>query len=246
VIVKGDPARLEQVVGNLLDNASKYTPEAGSIRLDLDVEADGAVLRVRDTGPGIPPERIHSIFDPFTQINPTLARTAGGLGVGLSVVKRIVELHGGAVEVHSDGPGSEFVVRLPVTAEAPPPPSERPTATPTAGRVLVIEDNDDGREALVMALKAVGIDVQGASSGRAGIELALQSGPDHVLVDIGLPDLDGYEVARTLRQRLGPRVKLLALTGYGQPADRTRSAEAGFDAHLVKPVAPKDLLQLLR
>ena len=245
VIVKGDPARLEQVIGNLLDNASKYTPEAGSVWLTLGVDSDDAILRVRDTGEGIPSDRIHSVFDPFTQLNPTLDRSAGGLGVGLSIVKRIVDLHSGTVEVKSEGAGAEFTVRLPVTAEILPTPAESATPALVRRRVVVIEDNDDGRDALVMALRAVGLDVQAANSGQAGIELVLRGQPDHVLVDIGLPDLDGYEVARVLRLRLGQRLKLVALTGYGQQADRKRSAEAGFDAHLVKPVTPADIVRLL-
>lgn len=245
VTVKGDPVRLEQVVANLLDNASKYTPDSGSITLSLDVDADEAILRVRDTGRGIPASRLHSIFDPFTQIDPTLARTDGGLGIGLSLVRRIVELHRGTVEVESKSPGTEFTVRLPVTRETPPTPREPVTSTLSARRVVLIEDNDDGREALVMALRALGVDVQAAKTGRAGIELVLRGQPDHVLVDIGLPDLDGYEVCRALRLRVGRAVKLVALTGYGQQADRERSAHAGFDAHVVKPVGPRELLRLL-
>jgi signal transduction histidine kinase len=246
VLVKGDAARLEQVIGNLLDNASKYTPEAGSAWLILELEADQAVLRIRDTGEGIPPDRLHSIFDPFTQLNPSLARTSGGLGVGLTLVKRIVELHSGIVEVRSEGIGTEFTVRIPVVAEIPAKSIEPGTPAFVRHRIVVIEDNDDGRDALVMALRAVGLDVQAARNGQAGIELVMRGQPDYVLVDIGLPDIDGYEVARTLRLRVGQRTKLVALTGYGQQTDHKRSAEAGFDAHLVKPIAPKDLLKLLQ
>jgi signal transduction histidine kinase len=246
VIVKGDPARLEQVVGNLLDNASKYTPDAGSIWVTLEVDPDEAILRVRDTGEGIPADRLHSIFDPFTQINPTLARSAGGLGVGLSLVKRIVEMHGGTVEAHSDGGGAELTIRLPVIAQHPSIPTERDAPVPIRQRIVLIEDNDDGREAVSMALRAMGHDVQATNSGQAGIELALRGRPDVVLIDIGLPDLDGYEVARVLRLQLGERVKLVALTGYGQLADRERSTDAGFNAHLVKPVAPRDIFRLLQ
>jgi signal transduction histidine kinase len=246
VTVKGDPARLEQVIGNLLDNASKYTPERGSIWLALHVESDEAILRVKDTGDGIPADRLRTIFDPFTQVNPTIARSAGGLGVGLSIVKRIVEMHRGSVEAQSEGRGAEFTVRLPVVAELPPPIGEVAPPLPAPRRIVLIEDNDDGREATTMALKVLGHDVQAANSGRAGIELALQCRPDLVLIDIGLPDLDGYEVARALRLQVGDRVKLVALTGYGQESDRKRSASAGFDAHLVKPVAPADLVRVLQ
>jgi len=246
VVVKGDPARLEQVIGNLLDNASKYTPERGSIWLGLDVDSDAATLRVTDTGEGIPADRLHSIFDPFTQLNPTIARSAGGLGVGLSLVKRIVEMHRGSVEARSEGRGAQFIVRLPIVAELPPPPAEAGTSAPRPRRIVLIEDNDDGREAVTMALRALGLEVQAANTGQSGIELALRGRPDLVLIDIGLPDLDGYEVARVLRLRLGARVRLIALTGYGQQADRRRSEAAGFDTHLVKPVAPRDLFRLLQ
>lgn len=246
VIVKGDATRLQQVVANLLDNASKYTPAAGTVWLMGTVEEGEAVLCVRDTGPGIPADRLHSIFDPFTQINPTLARTGGGLGIGLSLVRRIVDLHGGAVEAHSDDAGAAFTVRLPLVADVPAaPPGPESPRVPVGRRVVVVEDNDDGREALCMALGALGIEVQSASRGQEGIELVLRGQPDFVLVDIGLPDLDGYEVARTLRRRLGQGIKLVALTGYGQQADRARSSEAGFDLHLVKPVSPYDVVRLL-
>ena len=209
------------------------------------MDSDEATLRVTDTGEGIPADRLRSIFDPFTQLNPTIARSAGGLGVGLSLVKRIVEMHRGSVEARSEGRGAEFIVRLPIVAELPPPPVEAGTPALAPRRIVLIEDNDDGREAVTMALRALGLEVQAANSGQSGIELALRGRPDLVLIDIGLPDLDGYEVARVLRLRLGERVKLIALTGYGQQADRKRSEAAGFDAHLVKPVAPKDLLRLL-
>jgi signal transduction histidine kinase/CheY-like chemotaxis protein len=246
VMVKGDPTRLQQVVANLLDNASKYTPAGGTIWLLGAVEDGEAVLTVRDTGPGIPADRLRSIFDPFTQINPTLARTSGGLGIGLSLVKRIVDLHRGVVEARSDHAGATFTVRLPIVAEIPAvPPEPEPPRAPVGRRVVVVEDNDDGREALCMALAARGVAVESASAGREGIELVLRGRPDFVLVDIGLPDLDGYEVARTLRRRLGPGVKLVALTGYGQEADRARSSAAGFDLHLVKPVSPDAVVRLL-
>lgn len=245
-IVKGDATRLQQVVANLLDNASKYTPAGGTAWLMGAVEDGEAVLCVRDTGPGIPADRLHSIFDPFTQINPTLARTSGGLGIGLSLVKRIVDLHGGAVEAHSDDEGATFTVRLPLVADVPAaPPEPEPTRVPVGHRGVVVEDNDDGREALCLALTALGIDVRSANRGREGVELVLRDRPDFVLVDIGLPDLDGYEVARTLRRRLGQGIKLVALTGYGQQADRARSSEAGFDLHLVKPVSPHEVIRLL-
>ena len=244
--VRGDPARLEQVVGNLLDNASKYTPEGGSIWLTLEADGEKAVLTVKDTGEGIPADRLHVIFDPFTQVNPALARSEGGLGVGLSLVKRIVEMHRGVVEVHSEhGRGAEFTVRVPLVVEVPAPVTRVDAPAVGGQRIVLIEDNDDGREAVAMALRALGCHVVAAHSGRNGIELALRGKPDLVLIDIGLPDLAGYEVARMLRLRLGERVRLVALTGYGQLEDRKRSEEAGFDAHLVKPIGPADLLRLI-
>ncbi len=245
VPVRGDANRLQQVLANLLDNASKYSPAGGRIALTLDVDGEQAVLRVRDDGIGIPADRRRTIFEPFTQGHPR--HSGGGLGVGLSLVKRIGDLHGGTIEVGDapDGPGSEFTVRLRLTAE-PLSAATIPAASLPAGRRLVlIEDNDDGREALAMALRTAGHHVEVAASGEAGIELALRGRPDYVLVDIGLPDLDGYAVAQALRPRLGHKVKLVALTGYGQQQDRRQSAAAGFDLHLVKPVAPGDVLRIL-
>jgi PAS domain S-box-containing protein len=248
VTVLGDALRLQQVVGNLLDNASKYTAAGGSIAVTLEVGGDEARLRVRDSGAGIAPQHLESIFELFTQANPNLARTEGGLGVGLTVVKRVVELHGGSIRAHSDGPGrgSEFVVRLPVTADAPRPPAEAAEAPPGPGRrILVIEDHEDGRDMLVLTLRSAGHDVLEAATGHDGVELAVAHAPDVALVDIGLPDLDGYEVGRRIREKLGSRLSLIALTGYGQPSDRARSQRAGFDAHLVKPVAASALAQAL-
>jgi len=245
VYVRGDFNRLEQVVANLLDNASKYTPESGSIWLDVGVAGSHAVIRVRDNGMGIPPERRQSIFDPFTQGVASTSRARAGLGIGLSLVKRIVELHHGTVDVQGGEAGAEFIVRLPLTTERPPVEPAPTTETVLSRRVVVIEDNDDGREALVTALALMGHEVQAASTGAAGVELALRSQPTHVLVDIGLPDIDGYEVARGLRLRLGHRVRLIAVTGYGQPTDRQQAADAGFDAHLVKPIDPRVLLRAL-
>ncbi len=246
IVVEGDAARLQQVVGNLLNNASKYSPAGGAIRVAAAREGREAVVRVQDDGPGIPAERLDMIFQPFTQVDATLARTEGGLGIGLTLVKRLVELHGGAVYAHSAGPGqgAEFSVRLPLTAAAmPSPPAAGPA--PTGRRILVVEDNDDAREALVAALRLDGHDVRAARTGREGIELAFGDRPELVLIDIGLPDVEGYEVGRLLRQKFGPTIRLAALTGYGQPEDRQRSAEAGFDAHLVKPVAGSDIFRLL-
>jgi signal transduction histidine kinase len=244
--VDADPTRLTQIVTNLLDNAAKYTSPGGQI--DLVVERDGGhvVLRVRDNGVGIPLDMQGRIFDVFTQVDVPIARSLGGLGLGLSLVRSLTELHGGTVAVTSDGPGrgSEFTIRLPLGhAEAAPG-----TAAPKpegARHVLVIEDNTDAREMLRIALELDGHRVETAADGVSGVETALRVTPDLVLVDIGLPGLDGYAVAQRLRATLGDRVTLVALTGYGQSEDRRRTAEAGFDAHLVKPVDPDVLTRAL-
>jgi len=203
---------------------------------------------VRDDGAGIPTDKLDSIFELFAQANPTLARTEGGLGIGLTLVRQLVELHGGTVSAASDGlgKGAEFTVRLRL-AGAPalvaPRSGQKPRAAPL--RVVVVEDQVDGREALAAYLERQGHDIRQAGTGQEGIDAAIASSPDVVLVDIGLPDIDGYEVARRLRKHLGRRVQLVALTGYGQPQDRTRAEEAGFDAHLVKPVDPPLLIETL-
>jgi CheY-like chemotaxis protein/two-component sensor histidine kinase len=248
VAVIGDPVRLQQVLGNLVNNASKYTPAGGSIRVSLEVEQDRAALRVRDDGAGIPTGELDSIFDLFVQANPSLARTEGGLGIGLTLVKRIVDLHGGEVRAESEGPGrgATFTVRLPLAPAAAVPEERAPrlvSARPR--RILVIEDHDDGREALVATLERDGHEVFQAATGGEGIEAAGRHAPDVVLVDIGLPDIEGYRVGQQLRRTLGGRVHLIALTGYGQPQDRARSRESGFDAHLVKPVEPSRLAEVL-
>jgi PAS domain S-box-containing protein len=248
VTVLGDAVRLQQVLANLVNNACKYTPAGGSIRISLEVDNGQAVLRVRDDGAGIPQDQLDSIFELFAQANPTLARTEGGLGIGLTLVKQIVELHGGTVSATSAGlgKGAEFTVRLSLassTTVAAPRAGQKRRAAPL--RVVVVEDQIDGREALAAYLERQGHDIRQAGTGQEGIDVALASSPDVVLVDIGLPDIDGYEVARRLRKHLGRRVQLVALTGYGQPQDRTRAEEAGFDAHLVKPVDPPLLIETL-
>lgn len=245
ITVLGDADRLQQAIGNLLDNASKYTPVGGSISLTLAAEGTEAVLRVSDNGPGIPADKMDSIFELFTEANPTLARTSGGLGIGLSLVRRIVELHIGTVDARPGETGAVFTMRLPITSRSLPPDAGPAANEAPPRRIVVIEDNADGREALVVALRLLGCDVRAGATGREGMALVLTDHPDLVLVDIGLPDVDGYEVARTLRARLGHDVRLVALTGYGQDADRQRSAEAGFDAHLVKPVVGQDVLRLI-
>jgi CheY-like chemotaxis protein/anti-sigma regulatory factor (Ser/Thr protein kinase) len=246
IVVCGDADRLQQVVGNLLNNASKYTPPGGTVWLTVAREDREAVVSVRDNGPGIVPERLDSIFDPFTR-GTTGARTEGGLGIGLTVVKRLVTLHGGTVHAHSDGrgAGATFTVRLPLATQPLGRMEPPATRVSTPRRIVVIEDDDDSRDALVVALRVEGHEVRAARLGREGVELALREQPNLVLIDIGLPDVTGYEAARLLRGKLGQEARLVALTGYGQPEDRIRSAQAGFEAHLVKPVAADDVLRLL-
>jgi signal transduction histidine kinase len=247
VAVDGDRTRLLQVIGNLLHNARKYTTPGGHISISLEQVGLTAEVRVRDTGVGISSEMLPRIFDLFFQGDPAAPRSGGGLGVGLTLVRRLVELHGGTVEALSDGPGrgSEFIMRLPVT---PSPIVDAPTEAlglrPTSRlRILLIEDHNDTREMVGRGLQLLGQTVALASDGETGLRMALADPPDAAVIDIGLPGSDGYEIARRLRAALGTRLRLVALTGYGQADDRRLVQEAGFDAHLVKPVAPKDVLR---
>jgi CheY-like chemotaxis protein/two-component sensor histidine kinase len=247
VAVEGDARRLDQVVANLLQNAVNYTPEGGEIRVTLAREGGQAVLSVADNGVGIAPEKLAHVFDLFGVKERLPDRPAGGLGIGLPLVRALVEMQGGKVEAHSAGAGqgSEFVVHLPLRAtdEAARRPAGGP---PRRGRhVLVIEDNPDGRETLRMMLEMWGHQVEVAADGQQGVDLALALRPQVALVDIGLPVLDGYQVARQVRAALGRDIFLIALTGYGQPHDYRRAFEAGFDAHLVKPAEPEELHDLL-
>ena len=244
--LEADPTRLTQMVTNLLDNAAKYTNPGGHIEVSARHEGDQVVVRVRDTGIGIPLDMQTQIFDLFTQGDVPIARPLGGLGLGLSLVRSLTELHGGTINVSSDGPGrgSEFTIRLPAGKVDGRNGTEIASAG-AARHVLVIEDNADAREMLRIALELDGHRVETAADGTSGVETALRTTPDLVLVDIGLPGLDGYAVARRLRAALGHRVTLVALTGYGQSEDRRRTSEAGFDAHLVKPVDPDVLSRAL-
>lgn len=252
-LVEGDPARLEQVVTNLCENAAKYTERGGRVVLSVDVD-EGAdlpvVLRVRDTGIGIEPARLPHIFDLFVQAHAGIDRRDGGLGIGLTLVRSLVELHGGRVQAHSEGPGrgSTFEVALP--AAALPPAEARSTggrrSEPSSGlRVLVVEDNRDARELLELLLRRRGHTVRAAPDGEEAIRVALDWRPDVALVDLGLPGVDGFGVGERIRDAWADAVYLVALSGYGRDADRERTREAGFDAHLVKPVEMSDLERLL-
>jgi signal transduction histidine kinase/DNA-binding response OmpR family regulator len=251
--VDGDAARLAQVLTNLLNNAAKYTEEGGTISLSASQQGAEIVVRIRDTGIGIPADMLGAVFDLFTQVDRALDRSQGGLGIGLTLVRRLVEMHGGSVEAHSGGGGrgSEFVVRLPARASQQAPAPARPhTETPQAllpqGRVLVVDDNQDSADSLAQLLRLGGFDVYLAHDGPAALESARTLTPDIVMLDIGLPGMDGYEVARRLRATPAARTTLLvAVTGYGQKEDRDRSHQAGFDHHLVKPVDYGVLQKLL-
>ena len=248
VWVNADPARLSQVVENLLINAVKYTPPRGRISIRTFIEDEEAILHVQDTGIGIAPDLLPRVFDLFTQGHRSLDRAQGGLGVGLTLVRRLVELHGGRNTAASDGPsmGSTFVVRLP-RAEARRADAAAFSATAIASppkRIVIVEDDADGRAALRMQLLLAGHEVHEAQDGKTGIEIVQRVRPDVVLLDIGLPGIDGYEVARLLKGRPDcPR--LIAVTGYGHPEDKERAITAGFDAHITKPVGTDELKRML-
>ncbi len=247
--VRADPIRLDQIIGNLVVNAVKYTPAGGTIRVSVRRESDDAVLRVADDGIGLAPELAARAFDLFVQGDRDLDRSQGGLGIGLTLVRRLAQMHGGSASVYSAGidRGSEFTVRLPAI-EAPAHARPQPLAEPKAEgkNILVVEDNEDARETLVLLLRLAGHRVETAADGLEGLEKALATPPDVALLDVGLPRLDGYELARRIRgQPAERRPFLVALTGYGLPEDRKRAFEAGFDVHIVKPVDHDVLAQIL-
>jgi signal transduction histidine kinase len=249
IYVDGDSVRLEQVLCNLVTNAVKYTPSGGKIAVSIECEAGQAVIRVCDNGVGIAPELLPHVFELFTQGDHSLARTEGGLGMGLALVKKIVELHGGTVAASSEGngKGATFEIRLP-SIPAPEVAHESPplrTQVPAALRIVLVEDNADARMLMEEYLTIEGYTVASAEDGLAGAELIVKTEPDVAIVDIGLPKLDGYGVARFVRSHVAKAVRLLALTGYGQPQDKARAMEAGFDVHMVKPIEPAVLSRLL-
>ena len=250
VTVEGDLQRLTQLVTNLLNNAARYTPEAGRIVVAVAAEDGQAVLRVRDNGRGIEPDLLERVFDMFVQGRTPLKRVVGGLGIGLALARKIAELHGGQLEAFSEGPGkgSEFTLRIRL--------ADRPRAKPEAisdlkpavpgQRVLIVDDNHDAAATLDMLLRSLGYQTEVVHDGAAALNAAPRFKPDVVLLDIGMPGLDGYEVARRLRAtKRGSALRIIAVTGWGQEADRHRSREAGFDVHLVKPVEPRELLKVL-
>jgi nitrogen-specific signal transduction histidine kinase/CheY-like chemotaxis protein len=262
VSVRGDRVRLAQVVTNLLNNAAKYTNPGGRITLTAAVRPNGAAesdspageveIRVRDTGIGISAEILPTVFDLFTQASRSLDRSQGGLGIGLTLVRRLIDLHGGSVEARSGGAGtgSEFVVRLPVASpdeERPPEPAApaRAPVSRAALRVMVIDDNVDGAESLAGLLRLLGHEARAAHDGPSGLDAVREFGPDVVLLDLGLPGMDGYEVGRRLQAEYGSKFVIAALSGYGREEDRKRSRESGFVAHFVKPIDLNQLRELL-
>jgi PAS domain S-box-containing protein len=240
VIVHGDATRLAQVVVNLLTNACKYTPDGGRIELHLACHAGSAEIRVCDNGIGIPAPALATVFNMFSQLEPALERSKGGLGIGLALVRGIVALHGGSVRAESagSGRGSTFVVSLPLSADALLPAGAAPAHTAAVRlRALVVDDNQDAAETLGMALELQGCEVAIAHSGSQALDVIGAFGPALALLDIGLPDMTGYELARRLRQRTdGASVVLIATTGWGQQKDRALAFDAGFDHHLTKPI----------
>jgi PAS domain S-box-containing protein len=251
IYVEADASRLSQVVENILNNAAKFTPRGGSVTLRLESGTDAAVIRVRDTGIGIEPARLNAVFDLFMQAGDA-GRRHDGLGIGLMLAKNLVERHGGRIAVDSAGlgQGAEFTVTLPALLEAPRSVARafapsRDDAAVAARRVLIVDDNADSAEMLGLVLKMAGHDVRIASDGLQAVASAAAFAPDVMLLDIGLPVLNGYEVAQRIRSTSGPQPLLIALTGWGQDEDRRRSTAVGFDAHLVKPVDYDELLNMI-
>ena len=245
VLLDADPIRMAQVFSNLLNNAAKYSEEGGHIALTAELHGEEVIVRVTDRGIGIPADHLPHIFEMFMQVDTSFERSQGGLGIGLSLVKGLVEMHGGRIEAHSDGPGrgSEFVVRLPVVITQPSPGlhpaiDDREKAPPAAKcRILIVDDNSLSSKSTAMLLRLMGYEIATAFDGSEGIEIARTFRPDVILLDIGLPKVNGYEAARRIREQpWGKSILMIAVTGYGQDEDRRRSLEAGFDYHMIKPV----------
>ena len=248
--VLADPVRLTQILDNLLNNAFKYTPRGGKVRVTARRRDNLAIVTVKDTGIGIPADKLENIFEMFTQLDRSLDRSQAGLGLGLTLVKRLVESHGGSIEAQSagTGQGSEFIVRLPLIAERSKTlhAESADDASLHAHRILVVDDNRDAASSLATLLQITGHETFTSHDGLAAIEAARKHRPELVLLDIGLPTLNGYEVCRRIREQpWGRGMFLIALTGWGQLEDRRKSRDAGFDGHLVKPVNYGDLVKML-
>lgn len=246
-----DPVRADQIISNILSNALKYTLDGGHVVVSLERDGTQAVIRVSDDGLGIAPERIGNIFELFAQAENAIGRAQGGMGIGLALVRNLVELHGGTVTAHSEGvgKGSEFVIRLPLTDQALAPEAASPPPISNAEarqrRIVIVEDNPDVRELLGLKLRRLGHSVDAIGDGAKGIQAILRVRPDMALIDIGLPGLDGYEIARQVRSEIGGNVVLVAVSGFGQPEDKRKAIEAGFDDHLTKPADVRDIEDLL-
>jgi CheY-like chemotaxis protein len=249
VFVDGDPVRLAQVFSNLLNNAARYTDAGGEIRLAAELTAGRLVVTVKDNGMGIAAEDMPSLFGIFSQARTALHRAQGGLGIGLFLVRSLVQMHGGSVSAHSDGPGkgTAFTVTLPASASRLAQPQEpRSAAKPGALRVLVADDNEDAAESLAAVLRVAGHDVRVAHDGQEAVELAATFRPALALLDIGMPRMNGYDAAQRIRgQEGGADMLLIAVTGWGQQDDRRRAFEAGFDHHLTKPAQLEDIEVLM-
>jgi signal transduction histidine kinase len=256
LLLDGDLTRLTQIIGNILSNAIKYTDDGGRIELSAGSIGDSVEIRIRDNGIGIEPEVLPLVFDLFAQASQLNGRSQTGLGIGLALAKRLAEMHGGDVQASSDGPGkgSEFIVRLPrkkndgatAAAHAQDVPPSEPTMSTAARRILLADDNRDALETLARLLQLGGHEIYKAMDGVQALEAATRVRPDLVLLDIGMPGMDGYEVARRIRsQPWGRSATLVALTGWGQESDRKRSRDAGFDTHCIKPLDPQRLSMLL-
>jgi signal transduction histidine kinase/CheY-like chemotaxis protein len=251
LLLEADPIRVEQIIVNLLHNAAKYTEVGGSVNLSVARDKDKALICVKDSGIGIPKHMLQRVFEPFLQVN---AKSGGsGLGIGLSLTKRLVELHGGTIEARSEGEGhgSEFIVRLPLLTVSPIQPTlpkehtpTRVERTPSGTRILLVDDNHAASETLGKLLEFKGYSVRFTHDGTSTLRAAEEFEPHIIMLDIGLPDMSGYDVARTLRER-GTDAAMIAVTGYGQSEDKARSKEAGFDHHLTKPVGINDLEKIL-
>lgn len=243
-----DPVRGDQIISNILTNAIKYTPEDGHVILSLAREDGQAVVRVRDDGVGIAPDRIGTIFELFAQAENAIGRSQGGMGIGLALVRNLVELHGGSVVATSDGigKGTEFVIRFPLAGELPAAREKaKPTADMPPRRIVIVEDNVDVRDLLRLKLRRLGHAVDAVGDGISGIAAIVANRPHMALIDIGLPKLDGYQVASAVRSKLGNDIVLVAVSGFGQPDDKKRALEAGFDDHITKPADVQDIEALL-
>tara|TARA_R110001606_G_scaffold263789_1_gene412420 strand:- start:106 stop:1005 length:900 start_codon:yes stop_codon:yes gene_type:complete len=252
ILIEADSTRITQIITNLLTNAAKYTPEKGNISLHAFQDGNEAVLLVRDSGIGIPPDQLSNIFKMFSQLTPALERSQGGLGIGLALVHGLVTLHGGTIVAHSEGndKGSEFIVRLPISNSPAEITSVINKTIPLVikqKRILVIEDNVDAAESLAMLLEMKGHTTRKAYNGKSGIKIAEEFNPEVILLDIGLPDIDGYQVAEQIRQQAwGKKIFLIAVTGWGQDKDKEFAKYSGFNQHMTKPIDFQKLNSLLQ